>query len=463
MPLGRRRSSVSAPSSSGVLDQPYVGSSGSNAIDSALPSPELQEEEDRKQAELDQQFFAPASPVNEASGTPAAPQKVQKSNSEVKDQRARSPSPVAPHETQVPSEETPPATKPPSQAEVPLPFYNPLPFDFTALEDYAAKEREALGLTTPIPVGGAAAAATATSTGPSVSFSPERASELRGRRQGDDSHHESGVKAGRMGRARKLSESVATPGSRGGRYQRKLALFEGSGPTTSSSSANNNNNSGTNAAADRGVSSAIPGATSRTPLMNQAQADKDYFGTMGSRPTPRHAASSHKARSAHGPDEKGSSYRFSFYSNALPTTVHTKFISELPNEGESFSDLFMGPQSNAQHQPPAHSAFLADPDRSAQASHRTSFSGGIGLDRAGRPTHALMRPQEDYESTTWWLDVLCPTDAEMKVLSKVCSGCETLNMTIFQADSTRFSLSEGFRHPSFDYRRHPDGRVSRKD
>lgn len=495
MPLGRRRSSVSAPSSSGILDQPYVGSSGSNPIDPGTP-PELQEEEDRKQAELDQQFFAPSSPVNETSAGPALPQSVKEGKKSKSGhhhhhrrrerRRSRSPSPVVTPDTGdiaavdddddeeeddhvrdeaasgvAPSEEMPthqPSSR--SNHNLPdnaLPSYNSLPFDFSVLEDYAAKEREALGLTSPVPMGASGAAAA--TSGPTVSFSPERISELRGRRTtgapGDD--HESGIKAGRMGRARKLSESVATPGSRGGRYQRKLALFEGSG-----------SNSNASAAADRATSSAISNnsnvaATSRTPLMAQAQNDKDYFGTMGGRPAPYHSASSHRARSAHGAEEKGASYRFSFYSNALPSTVHTKFLSELPSEGESFKDLFMGP-NHAQH-PPAHSAFLADHDlRSTQTSSRNSFSGppaagtpaaaagpqqpggNIGLDRL-RTTHALMRPTEDFESNTWWLDVLCPTDAEMKVLSKAF-GIHPLTTEDIQMEESREKI-ELFRNYYF--------------
>lgn len=35
-------------------------------------------------------------------------------------------------------------------------------------------------------------------------------------------------------------------------------------------------------------------------------------------------------------------YRFSFYSNAFPTTIHARTLAELPEDGQSFEDLFNG-------------------------------------------------------------------------------------------------------------------------
>lgn len=442
MPKGRRRSSVSAAASSAALDQPYVGSVGSQTIDSDLPSPQIREEEDRKQAELDQQFFAPSSPAHEPQGGQSLTYDHTKDKGKTPSEDGAS-SPLQPEAAPSTIGDDAEVPKPsPSASEVPLPSYNPLPFDFSVLEDFATKEREQLGLTVPVPGAGPS---TGASNGPTVSFSPERSNELRSRRTGEDGEAAAGIKAGRMGRARKLSESVATPGSRGGRYQRKLALFEGSGTST--------------AATDRPAPSVFsPTATSRTPLMSQAQADKDYFGSMSQHPgLAQRSQSGHRSRSA---DEKGASYRFSFYSNALPTTVHTKHLSELPNEGESFQELFMG--ANPQQHGPAHSAFLADPvvDPSAQASARTSVSGtgGINVDRL-RTQHALMRPSEDFESNTWWLDVLCPSDTEMKVLSKVPKTLLFIISLRFEADF----VSKGFWHPSLDHRRYSDGGVSRED
>jgi len=39
-------------------------------------------------------------------------------------------------------------------------------------------------------------------------------------------------------------------------------------------------------------------------------------------------------------------YRFSFYSNALPVTIHARSLAELPAEGQTFEDLFKGKNDN---------------------------------------------------------------------------------------------------------------------
>ncbi|ORX38390.1 hypothetical protein BD324DRAFT_577597 [Kockovaella imperatae] len=80
-------------------------------------------------------------------------------------------------------------------------------------------------------------------------------------------------------------------------------------------------------------------------------------------------------------------YRFSFYSNALPVTIHARTLAELPADGQSFEDLFRGKQV----------------DRSPQV-ESTDYGDGS---------------EDDPEAATWWLDVLSPTDDEMRMLSKV--------------------------------------------
>ncbi|KAL4081401.1 hypothetical protein V8B97DRAFT_2020206 [Scleroderma yunnanense] len=96
-------------------------------------------------------------------------------------------------------------------------------------------------------------------------------------------------------------------------------------------------------------------------------------------------------------------YRFSFYSNALSATIHARSLCELPAEGQSFEDLFTG---------------LSAPARQG------STSGGVGGSGRQNEKPGGGDPREtgaggDYEANTWWLDILSPTDEEMKVLSKV--------------------------------------------
>ncbi|EJD01565.1 cora-domain-containing protein [Fomitiporia mediterranea MF3/22] len=97
-------------------------------------------------------------------------------------------------------------------------------------------------------------------------------------------------------------------------------------------------------------------------------------------------------------------YRFSFYSNKLSATIHARSLSELPAEGQSFEDLFTGDNGN------------------------------------GNGMHNL----NDDELSAWWLDVMSPTDEEMKLLSKVFS-IHPLTTEDIQMEETREKI-ELFRN-----------------
>ncbi|KAH8118630.1 cora-domain-containing protein [Phellopilus nigrolimitatus] len=98
-------------------------------------------------------------------------------------------------------------------------------------------------------------------------------------------------------------------------------------------------------------------------------------------------------------------YRFSFYSNALSATIHARSLSELPAEGQTFEDLFSGLGSR-------------------------NVSGRLLPD--------------DEEPCAWWLDVMSPTDEEMKLLSKVFS-IHPLTTEDIQMEETREKI-ELFRN-----------------
>ncbi|KIO12395.1 hypothetical protein M404DRAFT_124379 [Pisolithus tinctorius Marx 270] len=120
-------------------------------------------------------------------------------------------------------------------------------------------------------------------------------------------------------------------------------------------------------------------------------------------------------------------YRFSFYSNSLSATIHARNLSELPAEGQSFQDLFTG---------------ISIP------SEGSTFK-GIGSNRRsekppGDPGKPIGSSGGDYEASTWWLDVLSPTDEEMNVLSKVF-GIHPLTTEDIQMEETREKI-ELFRN-----------------
>ena len=91
-------------------------------------------------------------------------------------------------------------------------------------------------------------------------------------------------------------------------------------------------------------------------------------------------------------------YRFSFYSNALNATIHARSLSELPAEGQSFQDLFS--VVPAPHQRDRPSSFCSSDKRPSRLRHPMALT-------------------NDSEANTWWLDVMNPTDEEMRILSKV--------------------------------------------
>jgi magnesium transporter len=132
-------------------------------------------------------------------------------------------------------------------------------------------------------------------------------------------------------------------------------------------------------------------------------------------------------------------YRFSFYSNNLPVTIHARTLAELPAEGQTFEDLFKGRatmdetrgvpatgsgsldstirRSTTGSETPEKDPNMAQPNGKmsllARAAGTASKAGGSGPGQGGSPEH-------DPEAFTWWMDVHSPTDEEMRMLSKVC-------------------------------------------
>ncbi|GAA5874264.1 hypothetical protein JCM3774_000924 [Rhodotorula dairenensis] len=347
----------------------------------------------------------------------------------------------------------------------------PFPFDFSALEDFAEHERKGM----PIPssrkrkgagAGGRAAGADGEDYGVSS------ATVTQGRSPGGTTFGnslENDTASPRVsgmggGRRRRMSESV----THGGRMRRKLALFEGagddldggvSGPTTLG-----NANGG---AGGRHEPNFAHLSDTKTPLL----ADRRGAGGYGA---------------AVGPDGRKTGgarpYRFSFYSNALPTTIHARSLAELPTEGQTFEELFCGSRPPAEYEADEHhpqqqapsavsldarvaglatsnqtsSSGAATPTSAANTVNNVSASKLLGSLPAGvsattmrndRPKTAVMRSDEDAEANTWWLDVTCPTDQEMKTLSKVF-GIHPLTTEDIQMEETREKI-ELFRNYYF--------------
>ncbi|KAI9464291.1 hypothetical protein F5148DRAFT_1299927 [Russula earlei] len=266
-----------------------------------------------------------------------------------------------------------------------LPLYQPSPlhgqqrFHFEAMEDFAMEEKTRLGLSNTL---------------------DNRLQHLRVRKpsqisiSGDMSSGGSGadfrLPAPHAVRERKLSQSNALPRRHGGG---KMALFEG-----------------------------LPGAPPASltagiaPPLSAVPSFADLPSATGG---------------GVGHDRP---YRFSFYSNALSATIHARSLSELPADGQSFEDLFAGvgglAPSQGQRQPAPHRApqsthpFARTPREDMKVAQGENGSAAYKDLVAADPGH------------TWWLDVLSPTDEEMKMLSKVF-GIHPLTAEDIQMEEAR--------------------------
>ncbi|KWU46496.1 cora-domain-containing protein [Rhodotorula sp. JG-1b] len=175
--------------------------------------------------------------------------------------------------------------------------------------------------------------------------------------------------------------------------RRKLALFEGAGDDLGVGTA-----SPATLGHANGVAGGAPLSDTKTPLLAERRGAGGYGAAVG--PDGRKTGGARP-------------YRFSFYSNSLPTTIHARSLAELPAEGQTFEELFLSATTM----------------------------------RNDRPKTAVMRSDEDAEANTWWLDVTCPTDQEMKTLSKVF-GIHPLTTEDIQMEETREKI-ELFRNYYF--------------
>ncbi|PWN34468.1 cora-domain-containing protein [Meira miltonrushii] len=343
-----------------------------------------------------------------------------------------------------------------------------------------------------------------------------------------------------------------------GRYQRKLALFEGAGttpPPIGSRSLAANASSGRDNILGKGTllndevdrhraglgakrmdSNGFP-IDNKTPLLDSASRtplpsyrgtsaegagwspSDDEDGANGVTPVSRSLsvganlnnldrrsrngqrpmrAARHTRAGSYGSEKQ---YRFTFYSNALPNTIHARHLYELPAPGQTFEELLMGVEARNSNQTDNEQEDEAEthpstmetgnivnpapkPNNTASSSNNKGVSaltsalmnsgrlegstapntgantpdhvpnvrtatltsnaakahmgqqigGQHALPGANSTTAALpaatmekaralpgggYRVEQDPETCTWWLDVLCPTDQEMKTLSRV--------------------------------------------
>lgn len=159
--------------------------------------------------------------------------------------------------------------------------------------------------------------------------------------------------------------------------------------------------------------------------------------------------------------EDDAPYRFTYFNEEFQSTIHSQTISELVQPGSSFRELFIPdppeltdsssdeeedknymrsestyirhtPGPNGESRAPTRNGSLIDHprpesrrggpaiDAGKNDSRETSGEGtpsGIKSPDGQKP-EKVEKPKRYGDRPTWWLDVLSPTDAEMKVLAK---------------------------------------------
>ncbi|KAJ1030311.1 hypothetical protein NDA16_001221 [Ustilago loliicola] len=338
-----------------------------------------------------------------------------------------------------------------NNGDVPLGY--PFTFDLAALEDFASDQRDRIGMASSFNAAGSPShglrqrgSAAQKGSGPGYGVSPDS----------DDATFYSR-------RPRKLSTSAGAFGS--SKYQRKLALFEGGGsaPPPVAGAAASNSILGTSGALPPG-GDRKPSMDVNTPLLDNDTLPSYHNGGSGasrihhsqsqSGITPG-AGANGRARSQTGAySNRGEKpYRFTFYSNALPSTIHARHLSELPADGQTFEELFAGREKNSDHSPPTEGSQSRNASRAPTINAATARMSSLGQtfgriegttapptgsntpihngEEAARAMSGLsasrtkalpgggIRMEPNPEANTWWLDVLSPTDQEMKLLSRV--------------------------------------------
>ncbi|KAG8961521.1 CorA metal ion transporter [Tulasnella sp. 419] len=306
-------------------------------------------------------------------------------------------------------------------------------YDFGSMEAFAADEKRRLGIAAPSYLRGYPLAST--STGAELRRRLALASEqpYSGGSgptgeildlNGDDGPRDSNIFAQK--RQRKLSQSHPHP-----RRQGKLALFEGnSGPPPPS---------------------LMPPTSHRISFANGPTTSivPPHPGVPAPSPSPEDT----------GHDRP---YRFSFYSNANSATIHARSLSELPAEGQTFEELFMGRGGEADTRSatpvgrktpaPAHTPQNSEAGGGAKpkesllakaANGRISNEPSLG----GFTTLSRTEAPHDPDINTWWLDITCPTDEEMRMLTRVF-GIHPLTAEDIQMEETREKI-ELFRNYYF--------------
>ena len=140
-------------------------------------------------------------------------------------------------------------------------------------------------------------------------------------------------------------------------------------------------------------------------------------------------------------EEEDAPYRFTYFNEEFPSTIHSQTISELLQPGQDFQDLFIpdppelsdyssDEEDLTSHQGTVNERNEMSPTSQSRAGTRHSsiiggfksttpeHSGEATPSQSNAPPAPTGKPKRYGERPTFWLDVLSPTEVEMKVISK---------------------------------------------
>ncbi|KAI5119500.1 hypothetical protein M0805_002436 [Coniferiporia weirii] len=286
-------------------------------------------------------------------------------------------------------------------------------FDFGLMETFADEEKQKLGLVSPLRT----TAAVPFSRPPAFGSAPDSLQQTESVQPDIPGPQDLFIPAD-------VNDSVAPDSSSARFRQRKLSLSNTTKPRTRRQGGKMALFEGSTGAPPPSLG--IPGASGAgrfSPMPSFENLPRADGGGQGRLPPPVYSQAGHERP-----------YRFSFYSNSLSATIHSRSLSELPAEGQSFEDLFSGSGSRSN----------VDKDELYMGTAKPRLGESSNGFRSNKRDGNNRLPQDDDEPCAWWLDVMSPTDEEMKLLSKVFS-IHPLTTEDIQMEETREKI-ELFRN-----------------
>lgn len=141
-------------------------------------------------------------------------------------------------------------------------------------------------------------------------------------------------------------------------------------------------------------------------------------------------------------EEEDAPYRFTYFNEEIPSTIHSQTISELLQPGQSFKDLFIPDPPELSDQSSDEEDLVSNQEsyndrqelspnnRSRTETRHSSILGEMRTTspKTGSPVlsgeatpsggQTKEKPKRYGSRPTFWLDVISPTDTEMRVISK---------------------------------------------